>query len=178
MDRRSVFGELRRWCLLPVTIPSRTNEVRMTRVKETDTVPDMIKGPAERSFIPEFAAFVRGMALECCYSDKTVEDLGRAVEEAVDNIIRFACDETNVEIEISCTVHDTGALYITIADTGAPFNMLLAGTFPEADDFFGSSERPSTKIMKRAAKNIEYKRSSNKNIVIFTVSHDPGGIRR
>ncbi|HNT43474.1 MAG TPA: ATP-binding protein [Syntrophorhabdaceae bacterium] len=150
----------------------------MTRAKEDDTRRDAVKGPAERSFMPEFVGFVRGMALECCYSDKTVDDLGQAIEEAVSNIIRFACREKPGEIEISCTVHDTGALYITIADTGAPFNMLLAGTFPEADDFFGSGERPSTKIMKRAAKNIEYKRSSNRNILIFTVSHDPGGMRR
>lgn len=150
----------------------------MTRAKETDTRRDAVKGPAERSFMPEFVGFVRGMALECCYSDKTVDGLGQAIEEAVSNIIRFACREKPGEIEISCTVHDTGALYITIADTGAPFNMLLAGTFPEADDFFGSGERPSTKIMKRAAKNIEYKRSSNRNILIFTVSHDPGGMRR
>jgi anti-sigma regulatory factor (Ser/Thr protein kinase) len=178
MVGRTVFGELRRRRLLPVTTPPGTTEVRMTKVKDTDTTPDTIKGPAERSFMPEFVGFVRGMALECCYSDKTVDDLGQAIEEAVDNIIRFACHERSVEIEISCTVHDTGALYVTVADTGAPFNMLLAGTFPEADDFFGSGERPSTKIMKRAAKNIEYKRSSNKNILIFTVSHDPGGIRR
>jgi anti-sigma regulatory factor (Ser/Thr protein kinase) len=150
----------------------------MMKTKETDTVPDTIKRPAERSFVPEFVSFVRGMALECCYSDSTVKDLGLAIEEAVNNIIGFACREKAAEIEISCTVHDTGALYINIADTGIPFNMLLAGTFPEADDFFGASEKPSTKIMKRAARNIEYKRSSNKNILIFTVSHDPGGMRR
>lgn len=178
MDGWTVFGKFCRSRLLPVTTPSRTNEVIMTKANETDATPDVIKGPAERAFMPEFVSFVRGVALECCYGDKTVDDLGRAVEEAVDNIIRFACQERSVEIEISCAVHDTGALYVTIADTGAPFNMLLAGTFPEADDFFGSSGRPSTKIMKRAAKNIEYKRSSNKNILIFTISHDPGGLRR
>ncbi|MDD3845640.1 MAG: ATP-binding protein [Syntrophorhabdaceae bacterium] len=150
----------------------------MTRMKETDAPPDVITRPAEASFVPEFVGFVRSMALECCYSDTTVEDLCRAIEEAVNNIIRFACRQTAAEIEISCSVHDTGALYITISDTGAPFNMLLAGTFPEVDDFFAAGEKPSTKIMKRAARNIEYKRSSNRNILIFTVSHDPGGMRR
>ena len=79
MVGRTVFGELRRSRLLPVTTPPGTNEVRMTKVKDTDTTPDTIKGPAERSFMPEFVGFVRGMALECCYSDKTVDDLGQAI---------------------------------------------------------------------------------------------------
>lgn len=150
----------------------------MMKIKETDAAADAIRRPAETSFMPELIDFVRGMGRECGYSDSTIKDLGLATEEAVSNIIRFACREKAGEIEISCTIHDNGALYITFMDTGAPFNMLLAGTFPEADDFFGPGEKPSTKIMKRAARNIEYKRNSDKNILIFTVSHDPGGIRR
>jgi len=146
--------------------------------KETGTPPDMIKRPAEPSSVPDLAEFVRGMARECGYSDKMIKDLGLATEEAAGNIIRFACCEKEGEIEIACTIHDNGALYITITDTGAPFNMLLAGTFPEADDFFKPGEKPSTKIMKRAARNIEYKRNADKNILILAVSHDPGGLRR
>jgi len=139
---------------------------------------DSIKRPAQTAFVPELAGFVRAMARECGYSDNTIKELGLATEEAAGNIIRFACSEEEGEIEISCSVHDNGALYITITDTGVPFNMLLAGTFPETDDFFVPGEKPSTKVMKRAARNIEYKRNSDRNILIFTVSHDPGGIRR
>ena len=157
---------------------SKAIKVNMMKTRETDAAPDAIRRPAEASFVPEFVDFVRGMGLECGYGDNTVKDLGLATEEAVNNIIHFACREIAAEIEISCTIQDTGALYITFTDTGAPFNMLLASTFPEADDFSGPGEKPSTKIMKRAARNIEYKRNSDKNILIFTVSHDPGGIRR
>lgn len=147
-------------------------------LSNNDSAPDTIKRPARAACTAELADFVRTIARECGYSDNTIRELGYAAEEAVDNIIRFACCQKEGEIEISCAVHDTGALYITITDTGAPFNMLLAGTFPEADDFFKPDERPSTKTIKKAAKNIEYKRNANKNILIFTVSHDSGGVRR
>jgi anti-sigma regulatory factor (Ser/Thr protein kinase) len=150
----------------------------MTKKTEHEQALDIITRPAEEASIPDLAAFVRTMATECGYRDDTIENLGRATEEAALNIIRFACRDREVEISIAGLIHDNGALYITITDTGAPFNMLLAGTFPETDDFFGGGQKPSTKIMKKAARNIEYKRNADKNILIFTVSHDPGGIRR
>lgn len=145
---------------------------------ENEQAPDVITRPAEEESIPDLVRFVRNIAIEFAYQDSTIEDLGRATEEAVLNIIRFACRDRQAKISIACALRETGALYITITDTGAPFNMLLAGTFPETDDFFCSGQKPSTKIMKRAARNIEYKRNADKNILIFTVSHDPGAIRR
>lgn len=150
----------------------------MTKKTEHEQALDIITRPAEEASIPDLAAFVRTMATECGYRDDTIENLGSATEEAALNIIRFACRDTKAEISIAGLIHDNGALYITITDTGAPFNMLLAGTFPETDDFFGAGQKPSTKIMKKAARNIEYKRNADKNILIFTVSHDPGGIKR
>jgi anti-sigma regulatory factor (Ser/Thr protein kinase) len=150
----------------------------MMNKNESNAPLDTITRPAREDSIADLVEFVRNMATECGYHEDTIRDLGLATEEAAGNIIRFACRGREAEIGISCVIHDTGALYITITDTGAPFNMLLAGTFPETDDFFGSGEKPSTKIMKKAARNIEYKRNADKNILIFTVSHDPGGKRR
>ncbi len=150
----------------------------MTKKTEHEQALDIITRPAEEASIPDLATFVRTMATECGYRDDTIENLGRATEEAALNIIRFACRGREAEISIAGLIHDNGALYITITDTGEPFNMLLAGTFPETDDFFGPGQKPSTKIMKQAARNIEYKRNADKNILIFTVSHDPGGLRR
>ena len=140
--------------------------------------PDVITRPAREDSIADLIRFVRETASGCGYRDETIRDLGLAIEEAVSNIIGFACKDMDAQIDISCLVHDNGALYITIVDTGKPFNMLLAGTFPETDDFFSPGHRPSTGIMKKAARNIEYKRSGDKNMLIFTVSHDPGGILR
>ncbi|HOC45379.1 MAG: ATP-binding protein [Syntrophorhabdaceae bacterium] len=150
----------------------------MTRKNDSGSAADAITRPASEESIPDLVDFVRRTATGCGYQDDTIEDLGRATEEAALNIIRFACRGMQAEIGVMCLVHENGALYITITDTGAPFNMLLAGTFPETDDFFGPGQKPSTKIMKKAARNIEYKRNADKNILIFTVSHDPGGIIR
>lgn len=147
----------------------------MMKKTETDAAPDTIVRPAREDSITDLVEFVRNMAMECGYRDDTVENLGKATEEVAANIIKFACRGKEAEIGISCTIHDSGALYITFTDTGAPFNMLLAGTFPEADDFFDAAEKPSTKIMKKAARNVEYKRNADKNILIFAVSYDPGG---
>jgi hypothetical protein len=47
--------------------------------------------------------------------------------------------------------------------------MLIASTFPEAGDFTKSGQIPSTKIMKKAIGNIEYRRDVDRNILIFTV---------
>lgn len=150
----------------------------MMNKNENNAPVDAITRPAREDCVADLVGFVRNMATECGYREDTIRDLGLATEEAAGNIIRFACRGREAEIGISCVIHDTGALYITITDTGAPFNMLLAGTFPETDDFFKPGEKPSTKIMKKAARNIEYKRNADRNILIFTVSHDPGGIRR
>lgn len=150
----------------------------MMKKTEIDAGPDAIVRPAREDSIADLVEFVRNMAMECGYRDDTVENLGRATEEVAVNIIRFACRDRQAEIGISCAIHDNGALYITFTDTGAPFNMLLAGTFPEADDFFDTADKPSTKIMKKAARNIEYKRNADTNILIFAVSYDPGGVRR
>ncbi len=149
----------------------------MTDRHENQLTPDAISRPASEASIPDLVSFIRKMAAGCGYSDDTIEGLGNATREAAFNIIRFACRDRQAEIEISCLIHDNGALYITITDTGAPFNMLLAGTFPETNDFFGPGDKPSTKIMKKAARNIEYKRSGDRNMLIFTVSHDPGFLR-
>ncbi|MEN6616365.1 MAG: ATP-binding protein [Syntrophorhabdus sp.] len=145
---------------------------------QNEMQPDIMTRPAREESISDLAAFVGTIARGCGYRDETIKDLSCATEEAALNIIRFACRDVDAQISISCLVNDNGALYITITDTGRPFNMLLAGTFPETDDFFGPGEKPSTKIMKKAARNLEYKRSGNQNMLIFTVSHDPGGIRR
>jgi hypothetical protein len=62
------------------------------------------------------------------------------------------------------------AIVITIVDSGVPFNMLVMSTFPEAFDDPG--EIPSTKKMKKAIKDVEYRRDGDekKNILSWVVS--------
>jgi anti-sigma regulatory factor (Ser/Thr protein kinase) len=120
--------------------------------------------------IPGLVKFVSTHAWEGGFEDEKIRDIGLAVEEAINNIIRFACPDGKGDIKITCNVHESGALIINIEDTGKAFNMLLASTFPEAADFAGPGPSPSTSLMKKAIKNIEYRRDVNRNILIFTLA--------
>jgi anti-sigma regulatory factor (Ser/Thr protein kinase) len=97
--------------------------------QENEIRPDVITRPAREEFVPDLAAFVRSIASGCGYRDDTIEELGRAAEEAAMNIIRFACRGRDAEITISCVIQDNGALYITITDTGTPSICCLPGHF-------------------------------------------------
>ena len=66
-----------------------------------------------------------------------------------------------------------GALVVNIVDSGVPFNMLVVSTFPEvAGGSPDPADLPSTKIMKKVVKDIEYRRDGDnrKNILAWVVS--------
>lgn len=140
-------------------------------------VPDEITRPALADSIPTLVEFVSTHAWEAGFEDERIREIGLAVEEALHNIVNFACTDGKGEIRITCTVHEGGALLIDIIDTGAPFNMLLVGTFPEAEDFFEPGKVPSTKVLKKVIKNIEYRRGSDRNTLVFTITPETKGKR-
>jgi anti-sigma regulatory factor (Ser/Thr protein kinase) len=133
-------------------------------------IPDEIVQPARVEAVSVLVEFVSAHARERTFEDERIRGIGLAVEEAVNNIIRYACCGQEGEISISCSTHDSGALCINIADTGAPFNMLLASTFPEVQDLVDGGAIPPTGMMKKYIKNIEYIRGRNRNTLIFLVS--------
>jgi anti-sigma regulatory factor (Ser/Thr protein kinase) len=140
-----------------------------------ENIPNEMTQPALADAIPTLVGFVATHAWEAGFGEKRIQEIGDAVEQALQNIVRFACPNGAGEISISCSVHDSGSFLINIVDTGAPFNMLLVDTFPETMDFFKPGETPSTKIMKKAIKDIEYRRGSDRNTLVFTVSPDTKG---
>jgi anti-sigma regulatory factor (Ser/Thr protein kinase) len=135
-------------------------------------IPDEITKPALADAIPTLVEFASTHAWEAGFADEKIREISFAVEEALRNIVTFACADGTGEIRMSCEVHDSGALIITIVDTGAPFNMLLAGTFPEAKDFFEPGKEPSTRVIKKTIHNIEYRRGSDRNTLVFTIPPD------
>ena len=138
-------------------------------------LPNEVTKLALANEIPALVTFVSTHAWEAGFEDERIREIGGAVEEALLNIVRFACPTGTDEISISCDVHDSGTLIITIVDTGKPFNMLLVGTFPETEDFFEPGKEPSTKVMKQVVKNIEYRRGSDRNTLVFTITPDRKG---
>jgi anti-sigma regulatory factor (Ser/Thr protein kinase) len=137
-----------------------------------DVMPPEISVSARPESIQEIIDFVSSHAVDMVFEQKRVEQVNQALQEALGNIIRCACPEGNEQIKVTCSVHEMGALLVDIVDTGIPFNMLVVSTFPEtAGDFTDPASIPSTKLMKRYIKNIEYRRDGeNKtNILAWVV---------
>jgi anti-sigma regulatory factor (Ser/Thr protein kinase) len=126
-----------------------------------------ITRPARADAIPILKEFVVDHAREVGYEEHRVLEIGAALVETVDNILRFACADGTREISIECTEHEMGMLVIDIRDTGSPFNMLVASSFPSTADFVEPGQRLSTVKTKRAFKNIEYRRDGEQGINIL-----------
>jgi len=141
-----------------------------------EKVPDKIVQPAAVDSIPPLVEFVATQVYEAGMEDAKIQAIRLGMQEVLQNIIEFACLEGTEEITISCESLDSGAMLIHIWDTGKPFNMLLAGTFPEVEAISKHEKIPSTKMLKKAVKNIEYIRGTNKNILILTIPPITGRI--
>jgi len=143
--------------------------LRTMRKNIDEKEPDKIIQPAIPDSIPSLVEFVSAQAFETGMDDEKIQALGLAIQEVAQNIIEFACADGKGEITITCEFVDSGAFLIHVWDTGVPFNMLLAGTFPEVEAITKHEKIPSTKMLKKAVKNIEYIRGKDKNILILTI---------
>jgi anti-sigma regulatory factor (Ser/Thr protein kinase) len=128
---------------------------------------------AQLESIPHLIDFVSSYAREMAFEEKRIGEIRLALEEALGNIVRFACPTGDEEIRVSCDAHEMGALVVDIVDSGMPFNMLVVSTFPEvAGDSGNPALLPSTRTMKKVVKNIEYRRDGDNktNILAWIVS--------
>lgn len=142
------------------------------RRRDNETVPpNEMTLPGLSGSIPALVGFVCAHARETAFDEERVRHISRAVEEALRNIVNFACRNREGEITIACDVHEMGALLVDIIDSGEPFNMLVASSFPETGDFYGNRP-PETSVMKRVMKNIEYRRDAkqNRNILACVIA--------
>ncbi len=132
---------------------------------------DEITLPARTESIPALVEFLSNEAWEGGFTDQKIHDVGLGVTEVLENIIRFACTEGTEQITIKCKFHDAPALIVDVIDSGKQFNMLVADAFPETQDFNGEGKVPSLKKLKKAIKNIEYRRDGElgKNILTFII---------
>ena len=127
---------------------------------------------ARADAIPVLTGFVSSYARDMAFEEGRIGEIRMALEEALVNIIRFACPLGTEEIKITCGTNDMGALLVTIVDSGVPFNMLVMSAFPETiGEGSKPEDAPPTKAMKRAVKDIEYRRDGEKkqNILVWVV---------
>jgi anti-sigma regulatory factor (Ser/Thr protein kinase) len=131
---------------------------------------DEITLPARMDSIQALVDFVRSRAWEGAFEDEKIKDIGLAVTEALENIVRFACRGGSEEITIKCTFYDAPALGVDIIDTGEQFNMLISDAFPNTEDFLEPGPKPSLKMLKKGIKNIEYRRDpKNKTNILALI---------
>ncbi len=135
-------------------------------------MPKQITEAARLDAVPRLIDFVSAHAREMGFEDKRIEQIDLALKECFGNILRFSCTTGEEKIRIECDTHDMGSLLVNIVDTGVPFNMLVLSAFPEvAGDASAGHEIPSTKMMKKAVKDIEYRRDGEhrSNILAWVV---------
>lgn len=132
-------------------------------------VADQIKRPAQIDSVPTLLAFVSTQAKEVGFDERRTQDIATAIEEALLNIINFACHKGEGEIQIKCGTHGEDTFLVDIVDSCRPFNMLAATSFPETEDFAEGSgkHRLSTNKLKKAIRNIEYRRDPKNNTNIL-----------
>ncbi len=132
---------------------------------------EQITAPARDDFVPRLVEFVSAYASEMAFGEERIGEIRLALEEALGNIIRFACPTGAEEIRITAEAHEMGAVVLNISDTGVPFNMLAMSTFAEMADG-GDGRMPSTSRMKRAIRDIEYRRdgAAGRNVLAWVIS--------
>ena len=136
-----------------------------------DELRAQITRPARPEAIPEITEFVCSYARDMAFGEKKIGDIGLALEETLGNILRFACLQGTEGISVTCDANDMGALLVNIVDSGVPFNMLVMSAFPEAVGVTGQGDMPPTKALKRAVKDIEYRRDGERktNILAWVI---------
>lgn len=130
-----------------------------------------ITAPARYDSVPRLVEFVSAYAAEMTFGEGRIAEIRSALEEALGNIIRFACPEGSEEITITARTHEMGAIILNIVDTGIPFNMLAMSAFPEMMEV-DEGQMPSTGKMKKTIKDVEYRRdgAERKNILAWVIS--------
>lgn len=129
-----------------------------------------IEKPASIDSLPFLMEFVENQIGIMSFSEEKKKNICLAVEEALKNIFYHGRALEGTNINITFKLDNFGRFQIVITDRGAPFNMLLEEVIWD-EDKSKDKDTPqiSTKNIKRAIKDIEYKRIEQMNVLTFTI---------
>jgi anti-sigma regulatory factor (Ser/Thr protein kinase) len=142
--------------------------------------PDGGIGPAEAAFsgdsasIPAVIQFVSEYARKRDFSDRRIQEVSWALEEAIGNVVEFSVGPEQKGFTVYCTVNNVGQLIVAISDEGRPFNMLIASD-PLFESDLPGGKRPTMRKMRRYVSSIESRRAEDKNVLTLAVSRIPVG---
>ena len=126
---------------------------------------------ADARSIPDILRIVAGHATALGFGEKRVGEIASAVAEAIGNVIDYAYGSAKGDVHLLCKEDQGGRFVIVIADDADPLNVLLSDdAWPTPKPESTATKGPSTRLMKRYAGNIEYRRMDDRNILTFTIS--------
>lgn len=125
-----------------------------------------IELPAALDSLPGFADRVTKCAREAGFGGHKLSAMELALEEAIVNIIKYSSSSPDSVIIVTCGIDDRDAFYITIIDSGPPFDPLKRDT---PDTRAGIDDRPVGGLgiffIKEMTDGVTYTREAGKNIL-------------
>ncbi|OPY02035.1 MAG: Serine-protein kinase RsbW [Syntrophorhabdus sp. PtaB.Bin184] len=122
--------------------------------------------PAVLESLPAFSARITGCAKEAGFGERKLGAMELAVEEAIVNIVKYSSSSPDSVITATCGTDGSGAFYITIIDSGPPFDPLERDT---PDTRAGIDDRPVGGLgiffIKEMTDGVTYNREAGKNIL-------------
>jgi len=129
--------------------------------------------PANIESLEEFIQSVSSLAEKLQFSQKIIQKIQLAVEEALVNIFHYAYPEGTGEVTITCSLDDKKRFVIEIEDAGSPFNVLSV-TAPDTQSDI--SDRPigglGIFLIKKMMEDVQYRREDGKNILTLTINRE------
>lgn len=136
-----------------------------------------IKLPARLEYLQTFVDFVSSCAGEQGFSQKRINEIELATEEALVNIFNYAYKEREGEVEIICKLDKNNNFILEIVDSGFPFNVL---SVEDPDITADISERQigglGVLLMKKLTDSVQYRYEGDKNILSLIVFKDKSNI--
>ena len=125
-----------------------------------------IKLPSELDNLKRFSAFVLSCAQKHELSQKKIEKLMLAIEEALVNIFNYAYPDSGGNVELRCIEEGQDSLIIEIEDAGIPFNPLLMDS-PDLNSDIEERKVGGLGIflIKKLVDKLDYRREGDANIL-------------
>lgn len=125
-----------------------------------------IELPAVLDSLPDFSERITQCAREAGFGDHKLGAMELAVEEAIVNIVKYSSSSPDSIITATCGIDANGVFYITIIDSGPPFDPLKRDT---PDTSAGIDDRPVGGLgiffIKEMTDGVTYAREAGKNIL-------------
>jgi sigma-B regulation protein RsbU (phosphoserine phosphatase) len=127
--------------------------------------------PADIENLEKLLRFVSEQAAETGFSEKRVNEIELATEEALVNIVHYAYPEGQAgDVEVACIMNDDGGFMVRMTDAGIPFNPKnLEDPDVGADITSRQIGGLGVFLIRKMVDEWDYQRDGDKNILTFVI---------